>query len=110
MWGDKIIFLYRILPGRTNRSYGIHVARLAGVPAATVDRASELLETLAVHTGESVPPAPRPQQMSLFTEYIEHPAIEALRSLDLTALSPPEAFDILRGIQERLQNPGGPAP
>ena len=109
-WGDKIIFLYRILPGRTNRSYGIHVARLAGVPGATVDRASELLETLAVHTGESVPPAPRPQQMSLFTEYIEHPAVEALRSLDLTALSPLEAFDILRGIQERLQDPGGPAP
>ena len=109
-WGDRIIFLYRILPGQTNRSYGIHVARLAGVPAATVDRASDLLETLAVHTGESAPPASRPQQMSLFTEYIEHPAIEELRSLDLTALSPLEAFDILRGIQERLQDPGGPAP
>ena len=108
-WGEQIIFLYRILPGRTNRSYGIHVARLAGVPAATVERASELLETLAVHTGESAPPASRPRQMSLFTEYLEHPAVEELRSLDLASLSPLEAFDILRGIQERLDDPGDPA-
>ncbi len=104
-WGDKIIFLYRILPGRTNRSYGIHVARLAGVPAATVDRAAQLLETLAVHTGDPAPPSSPPQQMRLFTEYIEHPAVEALRALDLTTLSPLEAFDILRGIQERLDDP-----
>ena len=48
--------------------------------------------------------------MSLFTEYLEHPAVEALRSLDLTALSPLEAFDVLRGIQERLQDHGGPGP
>jgi DNA mismatch repair protein MutS len=109
-WGEKIIFLYRILAGRTNRSYGIHVARLAGVPTETVDRASELLETLAVHSGESAPPARRPEQMSLFTEYIEHPAVEELRSLDLTALSPLEAFDILRGVQEQLRDLDGPGP
>ncbi len=75
-WGDEIIFLYRILPGRTDRSYGLHVARLAGVPAATIERAAQLLETLAVHTGEAVQPTSRPQQMSLFTEYLEHPAVE----------------------------------
>ncbi len=109
-WADEIIFLYRILPGRTNRSYGIHVAQLAGVPAATVKRASELLKTLAVHTGQSVPPAQRPQQMSLFTEYIEHPAVKQLRALDLSALSPLEAFDMLRGIQEQLQDRGDPRP
>ncbi len=46
--------------------------------------------------------------MSLFTEYLVHPAVEELRSLDLTSLSPLEAFDILRGIQKRLDDPGDP--
>ena len=53
-WGspgqEQIIFLYRILPGRTDRSYGIHVAKIAGLPPATIQRASQLLETLAVQT------------------------------------------------------------
>jgi len=48
-WGEKIIFLYRILPGRTNRSYGIHVARLAGLPADVLSEARSILQTLEAH-------------------------------------------------------------
>ena len=48
-WGDQIVFLHRILPGRTDQSYGIHVAKLAGIPANTIARAREVLESLAVH-------------------------------------------------------------
>ena len=69
-WGEKIIFLYRILPGRTDRSYGIHVARIAGLPAPTIARASELLETLAVQT-EPVDPssaAATDAQLGLFAD------------------------------------------
>ena len=51
-WGDEIVFLHRILPGKTDRSYGIHVAKLAGMPAGTVARAREVLESLAVHQAE----------------------------------------------------------
>ena len=47
-WQDQIIFLHRILPGRADKSYGIHVAKLAGLPARTVARAKQVLECLEV--------------------------------------------------------------
>jgi DNA mismatch repair protein MutS len=119
-WGapgsEEIIFLYRILPGRADRSYGIHVARIAGVPSETIDRARALLETLAVHSEEEFPreaagaagapsSASAGAQLSLFTEYLDHPAIELLRTLELDGLSPLQAFDALRQLKELLQPP-----
>ena len=102
-WGEQIIFVYRILPGRTDRSYGIHVARIAGLPPETVERASLLLESLAVHTETGAPPAaPREGQLGLFTEYLEHPVVETLRQLDLTGMTPLEAFDALRRLREEV--------
>ncbi|MHC4082081.1 MAG: DNA mismatch repair protein MutS [Planctomycetota bacterium] len=104
-WGEQIIFLYRILPGRTDRSYGIHVARIAGLPAETVDRASVLLETLAVQTNTPKPgKAPPPAQLSLFTEYLQHPVVDELHKTDLTALTPLEAFDLLRRLREQADH------
>ena len=108
-WGEQIIFLYRILPGRTDRSYGIHVAKIAGLPRETVDRASQLLETLAVQTEHSaLPEEMQPKlpakgaQLGLFTEYLDHPAIDAMRTLHLDAMTPMQAFDALRALKERL--------
>ena len=100
-WGEQVIFLYRILPGRTDRSYGIHVAKIAGVPPEVVSRAAELLETLAVHTEPPAVPDPvaaRDRQMNLFTEYLEHPVVEALRKLNPETMTPLEAFDVLRRL------------
>ena len=103
-WRDEIVFGYRVLPGRTDRSYGIHVARIAGAPSATIARANELLETLSVQHGQS-PTGPEPaaerggSQMSLFTEYVDHPVISTLRDLDLNTLTPMDAFDTLRRLQ-----------
>jgi DNA mismatch repair protein MutS len=106
-WGDRIVFLYRILPGRTDRSYGIHVARIAGLPRRTVDRAAALLETLAVQTvpGASEPPPSPGAQMCLFREYLEHPALETLRRLRLESMSPLEAFDALRRLRQEVDAP-----
>src|SRR4030095_11165829 len=112
-WGspgnEQIISLYRILPGRTDRSYGIHVAKIAGLPRETVDRASQLLETLAVQTEHSaLPEDMRPKspargaQLGLFTEYLDHPAIDELRTLNLDAMTPMQAFDALRELKQRL--------
>jgi DNA mismatch repair protein MutS len=104
-WGEQIIFVYRILPGRTDRSYGIHVARIAGLPGETVDRASALLETLAVHTEPPKPgAAPPTEQLSLFTEYLQHPVVDELRRTDLTGLTPLEAFDLLRRLREQADD------
>ncbi|MCW5764354.1 MAG: DNA mismatch repair protein MutS [Phycisphaeraceae bacterium] len=105
---DHIAFLHRIVPGRTDRSYGIHVARLAGIPPAVIARAGEILESLSVAQagGPGAAPAqrtePRPApagQLPLFTEYIPHPAIDALREVKIDAITPLQAFDELRRLQ-----------
>jgi len=104
-WDDQVVFLHRIRPGRTDRSYGIHVARLAGLPEATIRRAGELLETLAVQTeAQAIDPprhGPAPgAQLSLFTEYLDHPAIDRLKATRLESLTPLAAFDLLRTLVE----------
>ena len=105
-WGDEIIFVHRIAPGAASQSYGIHVARLAGLPIDVVTRARELLETLRVShgSGDDAPPreAEPDEQLALFTEYVEHPAMVELKGLDLETLSPLEAFDRLRALRESL--------
>tara|TARA_B100000959_G_C14991907_1_gene628317 strand:+ start:2270 stop:4888 length:2619 start_codon:yes stop_codon:yes gene_type:complete len=106
-WQDEIVFLYGIQEGRTDQSYGIHVAKIAGVPNDVVTRANELLETLSVHTQQASvessqqPPAP---QMSLFTEYLPSPIIEELNNIDLNSLSPMEAFELLRDLSRRASD------
>jgi len=114
-WGspgnEQIIFLYRILPGRTDRSYGIHVAKIAGLPRQTIQRASELLDTLAVHTESAAMPADmKPKtpakgaQLGLFTEYMDHPAIDELRKIDLERITPMQAFDALRSLRGMIES------
>ena len=108
-WEDGIVFLHRIEAGRADRSYGIHVAKLAGLPREAVSRAEEILESLAVHspaTPASPPPAKAAsaaRQLDLFTEYLPHPLVDALRKVDLNALSPMQAFDVLRTLIESLK-------
>ncbi len=103
-WQDEIVFLYGIKEGRTDRSYGIHVAKIAGVPQEVVKRANELLETLTVHTQqaskESSHQNPAPQ-MSLFTEYLPNPIIEELKEIDINSMTPIEAFEFLRSLNEQ---------
>lgn len=113
-WNDEVVFLHRIVPGRTDRSYGIHVARLAGLPRETIARAKEVLELLGtVEVADAlagrvqrVVAAPRrplesaAPQLSLFTEYAEHPVVDDLRKVDLNQLSPLAAFDLLRRLAD----------
>ena len=104
-WQDQIIFLHRIVPGATDRSYGIHVAKIAGLPQTVVNRASELLSQLEVsHQSSSVTPSLSPprDQLSLFTEFIPHPAIEKLQEIDINTLTPLEAFDLLRHLHDEV--------
>ena len=99
-WEDQVIFLHRIVEGFTDRSYGIHVARLAGVPRAVLDRARQLLSELAVHHVSQTRALRQrkttdDRQLDLFAD----PARElhkALSGLQLDALSPVAAFDLLR--------------
>lgn len=111
----QIVFLHRILPGKTDQSYGVHVARLAGIPAGVVARAREVLASLAVqHTtanGEGararrrlattrIPSADEASQLPLFAPNAPHPALDALREIKLEAMSPMQAFDALRRLRD----------
>jgi DNA mismatch repair protein MutS len=121
-WQDEVVFLHRIAAGKTDRSYGIHVAKIAGLPPDVVHRAADLLGALEVnHQSTSAPgsthgsaglpavaPPRRSDQLALFTEYVEHPVVQALRDLDLTRLSPLEAFDALRRLRAAVDGPTPP--
>ena len=106
-WDDRIVFLHRIKPGATNRSYGVHVGRLAGLPPAVITRAKEVLDSLAVHHAtDDVPPLSpaSSEQLNLFTQYVEHPAMGRLRELNLDRMSPMDAFDALRELYDSLED------
>jgi DNA mismatch repair protein MutS len=104
-WGEKIIFLRKILPGSADRSYGIHVARLAGLPLTVIDRARQLLATLeasgSAHAALTPPPAQQ-RQLSLF-ENSHTQLLQELRTLSLDDLSPRQALDTLTDLQQRAQ-------
>ncbi|MCR4400231.1 MAG: DNA mismatch repair protein MutS, partial [Syntrophomonadaceae bacterium] len=92
-----VVFLKRVLPGRADKSYGIHVAALAGLPGEVVRRAEQVLEGLEQQS--AVRPAPRAvAQPSLFAEE-EHPLLTQLRSMKLDEMRPVEALNTLHQWQ-----------
>ncbi len=107
-WNDEIVFLRRIVPGGTDKSYGIHVADLAGLPEAVVDRARAILrhleeQALADNVSGQGPVGRvrHPSQLFLFADQ-PHPVIEALRSLKPDELSPLDALMKLRELRDKL--------
>jgi DNA mismatch repair protein MutS len=108
--GDRVVFLHKIIPGGADRSYGIHVAQLAGLPRPVVHRAQEILAELEREGARSPVPsrrgAPAAHQLSFFSSE-PHPAIETLRQLDVNSLTPLEAISKLYELQRqaRAENP-----
>jgi DNA mismatch repair protein MutS len=105
--GDKVIFLRTIVPGGADRSYGIHVAELAGLPKTVIKRAEEILEELET-TAARVPGGwarlSGAQQLPLFGEG-SHPVLEQLKELDVAAMTPLEALNKLHEWQQGLEHP-----
>jgi DNA mismatch repair protein MutS len=90
----KVIFLHKIVPGGADRSYGIHVAQLAGLPAPVVQRASEIMAELEKTSGRAVKIDPHAaQQIMLFPE--SSPLLDELKEVDVNSLSPIEALNKL---------------
>jgi DNA mismatch repair protein MutS len=88
----NVVFLHKIIPGGADRSYGIHVAQLAGIPRPVIQRANEILRQLEASSGKAVrlnPMAPR--QMALFPE--TNPLLDELKAIDANSLSPIEALN-----------------
>ncbi len=107
---DRIVWLRKIMPGGTDRSYGVEVARLAGLPAEVIDRASEILKELesngtgskAVGKGAKIKAKTETLQMALF-EAEKHPVIEELERLDTSVMSPIEAMNKLYELQKKVK-------
>ena len=120
--GDDIVFLRKIVKGGADKSYGIHVAKLAGVPDSVINRAKELVDQLvdsdlAARTREiaegSAPaghkPVPKPDdvemsQLTLFDTVREDDIIEELKNLELGNMTPIDALNTLYRMQTKLKN------
>lgn len=98
-WNDQIIFLHKVRPGGTDRSYGIQVARLAGLPDRVVARARALLADLEA-AGQRSADARDATQLGLFAAPPD-PIAEALAALDLAHLTPIEALNLLAKWQQQ---------
>jgi DNA mismatch repair protein MutS len=97
----KVVFLHRIVPGGADRSYGIHVAQLAGLPKSVTQRAAEMLRELESSSGSAVRINPlMPQQLALFPE--TNPLTYELETLDLNSISPLEALNKLYEWRKRF--------
>ena len=91
---NKVVFLHRIVPGGADRSYGIHVAQLAGLPSPVVQRAHEIMAELEKSSGRAVRINPQAaQQAMLFPE--SSPLLDELKEIDVNSLSPIEALNKL---------------
>jgi len=105
--GDEIVFLHRLEPGGADRSYGIHVGRLAGLPAPVVARAWEVLKLLEAGHHVAHQPVPRPPdaaQLALFAGAPPHPLLTELDGLDLDKLTPIDALNRLASWKKRLED------
>ncbi len=103
--GSDVVFLHRIVPGGADKSYGVHVARLAGMPLGVVNRAWEVLDDLESQreTGRKRVPRGAPsQQLSLFAPGME--LADAVRSLDVSSMTPLEALNKLYELQEQAKS------
>jgi DNA mismatch repair protein MutS len=99
--GDGVTFLHRIVPGGADRSYGIHVARLAGVPASVLLRARRLLAELEHDRPVASSGVEGPDQLSLGIVAPEHPVVAELAQLDIEGLTPIAALNKLAELRER---------
>jgi DNA mismatch repair protein MutS len=112
-WQDQVIFLHQIIPGAADKSYGIHVARLAGIPKEVNERAKDILaqlenqhldgnnqSKLSVHGKKK---RSGDMQLLLFEPY-DHPVIDKIRKLDPSQLTPLEALQLLTQYQNEIVN------
>ncbi len=108
---DGIVFLHKIVEGAADKSYGIHVARLAGIPIQVVERARVILETLETdHVDKDglpkVPPRNKSskseRQLALF-KVVEHPLLDKLREMNPERMTPLEALETLHRMRDELK-------
>ena len=110
-WQDEIVFLHKIVPGSADKSYGIHVAQLAGVPSWVNRRATKILSQLESNQSDSndvdraAGQAGQEIQLTLFGE-TTHPLIDKIRRIDTNHVTPMSALELLHQWQSELAGEG----
>ncbi|HEU0301005.1 MAG TPA: hypothetical protein VFR37_16195, partial [Longimicrobium sp.] len=103
--GEDIVFLRRLVEGGADRSYGVEVARLAGLPETVVERARQILRELEEQSAAQGRAAPPPDvQLGLFELGLPHPAVERLRALDVDGLTPIQALNLLAELAKSARS------
>ncbi len=108
-WKGQVIFQHEVVPGSARRSWGVHVAKLAGVPEPVVRRAGRLLDMLEKERGRQAPPLPLFEQQAEAVEAepaqvpVPPAALEMLEALDPDALSPRTALEMLYKLKKLLK-------
>ncbi|MEA3345278.1 MAG: DNA mismatch repair protein MutS, partial [Chloroflexota bacterium] len=98
--GDRVVFLYKVVPGGADRSYGIHVAQLAGLPRPVIHRAEEILEKLEAEARSPISPKRLAEARQLPLLTTTDPVLEELKRLDVEGLTPLEAITKLYELQQ----------
>ena len=107
-WNEQIIFLRKVVEGAADKSYGIQVAKLAGIPTTVIERAREILDTLERKERDVVEetrrrgPRPATSQLGLFNSR-EQSVIDAVRALDIDTLAPRDALNALYELKKTLE-------
>jgi Mismatch repair ATPase (MutS family) len=116
-WNDEVIFLYKLMEGAADHSYGIHVARLAGLPRQVIHRAREILSNLEINSmsADGIPSLvksgtggkhAKDSQPELFQRK-ENAIINELRSLDSNRMTPLEALTLIEDWKQKLKERNG---
>jgi DNA mismatch repair protein MutS len=115
--GGQVLFLHRVEPGGADRSYGIEVGRLAGLPDGVIGRAKEMLEILegeqlvgsgrrAADGGKPTTP-PHPEQLALFGAPLPHPVVDRLKTVDPNTMTPLQALTLVTQLVDEAKRPTG---
>ena len=104
-WQDEIVFLYKVVEGSANQSYGIEVAKLAGIPKKVVDRAKEILYKLErknLKGGAELKLGPKTKAAQLSIFDTEHPILQKIKTLNLEEMTPISALNLLWEFKQSL--------
>jgi DNA mismatch repair protein MutS len=103
-WNNQVVFLYKLVEGGSDHSYGIHVAKLAGLPPEVIERARNVLSDLET-TGmqRDSRPVSEPAQMQLFAPAPTSAVEQELKKLDLDRLTPLEALSKLAELRNKIK-------
>lgn len=102
--GDDVIWTHKVLQGGTDRSYGIHVARMAGVPMSVLTRAASILGELEGRQSAAIAPAPEVQRLQMKLFESDDPVGRELSQVDVNALTPLEALQLLDDWKRRFSS------